>query len=159
MTTDTKPKTASRQAGQATLLGIAKGAAMIHPNMATLLAVVTSDAAIQPDALQAMLRRAAGRSFNAITVDGDQSTNDTLLVLANGLAGPVDAAAFEQALTEVCQSLAQQMVRDAEGAVRHVGIFAAVPYCIDLIGGPYIETDEAVIKAFRPKHAIRPRQA
>lgn len=50
-------------------------------------------------------------------------------------------------------------VRDAEGAVRHVGIFAAVPYCIDLIGGPYIETDEAVIKAFRPKHAIRPRQA
>jgi len=50
-------------------------------------------------------------------------------------------------------------VRDAEGAVRHVGIFAAVPYCIDLIGGPYIETDEAVVKAFRPKHAIRPRQA
>ena len=122
MTTDTKPKTASRQAGQATLLGIAKGAAMIHPNMATLLAVVTSDAAIQPDALQAMLRRAAGRSFNAITVDGDQSTNDTLLVLANGLSGPVDAAAFEQALTEVCQSLAQQMVRDAEGASKFVTV-------------------------------------
>ena len=122
MTTDTKPKTASRQAGQATLLGIAKGAAMIHPNMATLLAVVITDAAIQPDALQAMLRRAAGRSFNAITVDGDQSTNDTLLVLANGLAGPVDAAAFEQALTEVCQSLAQQMVRDAEGASKFVTV-------------------------------------
>ena len=122
MTTDTKPKTASRQAGQATLLGIAKGAAMIHPNMATLLAVVITDAAIQPDALQAILRRAAGRSFNAITVDGDQSTNDTLLVLANGLAGPVDAAAFEQALTEVCQSLAQQMVRDAEGASKFVTV-------------------------------------
>ena len=122
MTTDTKPKTASRQAGQATLLGIAKGAAMIHPNMATLLAVVITDAAIQPDALQAILRRAAGRSFNAITVDGDQSTNDTLLVLANGLSGPVDAAAFEQALTEVCQSLAQQMVRDAEGASKFVTV-------------------------------------
>ncbi len=122
MTTDTKLKTASRQAGQATLLGIAKGAAMIHPNMATLLAVVVTDAAVEPDVLQAMLRRAADRSFNAITVDGDQSTNDTLLVLANGLAGAVDAAAFEQALTEVCQSLAQQMVRDAEGASKFVTV-------------------------------------
>lgn len=122
MTTDTKPKTASRQIGAATLLGIAKGAAMIHPNMATLLAVVVTDAAVEPDALQAMLRRAADRSFNAITVDGDQSTNDTLLVLANGLAGAVDPAAFEQALTEVCQSLAQQMVRDAEGASKFVTV-------------------------------------
>ena len=122
MTTDTKPKTASRQVGAATLLGIAKGAAMIHPNMATLLAVVVTDAVVEPDALQAMLRRAADRSFNAITVDGDQSTNDTLLVLANGLAGAVDPAAFEQALTEVCQSLAQQMVRDAEGASKFVTV-------------------------------------
>lgn len=122
MTTDTKPKMASRQAGPATLLGIAKGAAMIHPNMATLLAVVVTDAAVEPDALQALLRRAADRSFNAITVDGDQSTNDTLLVLANGLAGAVDPAVFEQALTEVCQSLAQQMVRDAEGASKFVTV-------------------------------------
>lgn len=122
MTTDTKPKTASRPAGQATLLGIAKGAAMIHPNMATLLAVVVTDAVVEPDVLQAMLRRATDRSFNVITVDGDQSTNDTLLVLANGLAGPVDPATFEQALTEVCQSLAQQMVRDAEGASKFVTV-------------------------------------
>ena len=122
MTTDTKPKIASRQVGQATVLGIAKGAAMIHPNMATLLAVVVTDAAVEPDVLQAMLRRAADRSFNAITVDGDQSTNDTLLVLANGLAGAVDLAAFEQALTEVCRSLAQQMVRDAEGASKFVTV-------------------------------------
>ena len=122
MTTDTQPKTASRQAGQATLLGIAKGAAMIHPNMATLLAVVVTDAAVVPNDLQAMLRRAANRSFNAITVDGDQSTNDTLLVLANGLTGEVDLAAFEQALTEVCQDLAQQMVRDAEGASKFVTV-------------------------------------
>ncbi|MCB0256082.1 MAG: bifunctional glutamate N-acetyltransferase/amino-acid acetyltransferase ArgJ [Anaerolineae bacterium] len=122
MTTDTKPKTASRQAGPATLLGIAKGAAMIHPNMATLLAVVVTDAAVEPNDLQAMLRSAADRSFNAITVDGDQSTNDTLLVLANGLTGEVDLAAFEQALTEVCQDLAQQMVRDAEGASKFVTV-------------------------------------
>lgn len=122
MTTDTRPKTASRRVGQATVLGIAKGAAMIHPNMATLLAVVVTDAAVEPDVLQAMLRRVADRSFNAITVDGDQSTNDTLLVLANGLAGVVDPVAFEQALTEVCQSLAQQMVRDAEGASKFVTV-------------------------------------
>ncbi|MCB0202431.1 MAG: bifunctional ornithine acetyltransferase/N-acetylglutamate synthase, partial [Anaerolineae bacterium] len=112
----------SRQAGPATLLGIAKGAAMIHPNMATLLAVVVTDAAVEPNDLQAMLRSAADRSFNAITVDGDQSTNDTLLVLANGLTGEVDLAAFEQALTEVCQDLAQQMVRDAEGASKFVTV-------------------------------------
>ena len=99
MTTDTKPKLAMQRVGRASLLGMAKGAAMIHPNMATMLAVVVTDAAVEPAALHAMLRRAADRSFNAISVDGDTSTNDTVLVLANGLAGPVDAAAFEAALT------------------------------------------------------------
>ncbi len=91
MTTDTKPKLAVRRVGEASLLGLAKGAAMIHPNMATMLAVVVTDAAVEPAALHAMLRRAVDRSFNAISVDGDTSTNDTVLVLANGLAGPVDA--------------------------------------------------------------------
>lgn len=122
MTTDTKPKLAARRVGGASLLGIAKGAAMIHPNMATMLAVVVSDAAVEPAALQAMLRRAVDRSFNAISVDGDTSTNDTVLVLANGLAGPVDPAAFERALTEVCTDLAQQIVRDAEGASKFVTV-------------------------------------
>lgn len=130
MTTDTKPKLAARRVGSASsllgsgasLLGVAKGAAMIHPNMATMLAAVVTDAAVEPSALQSMLRRAADRSFNAITVDGDTSTNDTVLVLANGLAGPVDAAAFEAALTEVCTDLAQQIVRDAEGASKFVTV-------------------------------------
>lgn len=122
MTTDTKPKRAAQRAGQASLLGIAKGAAMIHPNMATMLAVVVTDAAVEPDALQIVLRRAVDRSFNAISVDGDTSTNDTALVLANGLAGPVDLAAFEAALTEVCTDLAQQIVRDAEGASKFITV-------------------------------------
>ncbi|MEA3337443.1 MAG: bifunctional glutamate N-acetyltransferase/amino-acid acetyltransferase ArgJ [Chloroflexota bacterium] len=122
MTTDTKTKTARRSLSTATLVGIAKGAAMLHPNMATMLACVVSDAAIESTALQSILDRAVDRSFNAITVDGDQSTNDTLLVLANGLAGPVDKMAFEAVLTEVCQDLAQQMVRDAEGASKFVAV-------------------------------------
>ena len=122
MTTDTKPKLAARRAGPAKLLGLAKGAAMIHPNMATMLAFIVTDAAVEPAALHAMLRRAADRSFNAISVDGDTSTNDTVLVLANGLAGPVDPATFETALTEVCIDLAQQIVRDAEGATKFVTV-------------------------------------
>ncbi len=122
MTTDTKPKLAARQVGPASLLGMAKGAAMIHPNMATMLAVVVTDAAIEPGALQTTLRRAAERSFNAISVDGDTSTNDTVLVLANGLAGPVDPAAFEAALADVCTDLAQQIVRDAEGASKFITV-------------------------------------
>jgi glutamate N-acetyltransferase/amino-acid N-acetyltransferase len=122
MTTDTKPKLAARQIGPANLLGMAKGAAMIHPNMATMLAVVVTDAAVQPAALHAALRRAVDRSFNAISVDGDTSTNDTVLVLANGLAGPVDPAAFEATLAEVCADLAQQIVRDAEGATKFITV-------------------------------------
>jgi glutamate N-acetyltransferase / amino-acid N-acetyltransferase len=101
---------------------MAKGAAMIHPNMATMLAVVVTDAAVEPAALHAMLRRAVNRSFNAISVDGDTSTNDTVLVLANGLAGPIDLAALEAALTEVCTDLAQQIVRDAEGATKFITV-------------------------------------
>jgi len=122
MTTDTRPKLAARRVDGASLLGMAKGAAMIHPNMATMLAVVVTDAAVEPAPLHAMLRRAADRSFNAISVDGDTSTNDTVLALANGLAGPVDPAAFEAALTELCTDLAQQIVRDAEGASKFVTV-------------------------------------
>jgi glutamate N-acetyltransferase / amino-acid N-acetyltransferase len=120
MTTDTQPKLAMQRVGNATILGLAKGAAMIHPNMATMLAAVVTDAAVEPAVLREALRRAVDRSFNAITVDGDTSTNDTVLVLANGLAGPVDAGAFEAALTGVCQDLAQQIVRDAEGGTKFV---------------------------------------
>jgi glutamate N-acetyltransferase / amino-acid N-acetyltransferase len=127
MTTDTRPKTAFRRAGGCTLFGMAKGAGMIHPDMATMLSVVVTDAvvtdaAVAPDALGAMLRTAVDASFNCISVDGDTSTNDTVLVLANGAAGAVDPGAFAAALTELCADLAQQIVRDGEGATKFITI-------------------------------------
>lgn len=132
MTTDTRPKTAHAalvlSGGETVhLWGMAKGAGMIHPNMATLLAVVLTDIAITPALLDQALHHAVTRSFNAITVDGDTSTNDTLAVLANGAAGnetleDPDFAAFQAALATVCASLAQQIVRDGEGATKFVTI-------------------------------------
>ena len=127
MTTDTQPKIAFAQ-GQVgdetfTVAGISKGSGMIHPNMATLLSVVMTDAAIDADTLRRALHVAADHSFNRISVDGDTSTNDTLLVLANGASAVrIESAeslrVFQQALTDVCQSLAKQMARDGEGATK-----------------------------------------
>ncbi len=130
MTTDTVPKTASATFSvdgvEHRVGGMAKGAGMIHPDMATLLAVVTTDAAVAAPDLQALLGEVASSSFNSITVDGDTSTNDTLLVLANGAAGgpalqPGEAGygALRQAVLGVCESLAEQIVADAEGATKH----------------------------------------
>ncbi len=103
--------------------GIAKGSGMIHPNMATMLAFVTCDAAVAPTLWQQMLSRAADRSFNAITVDGDTSTNDSLIALANGQSRTpaitemgAEAEKLEAMLTEVCQHLAKAIARDGEGA-------------------------------------------
>jgi glutamate N-acetyltransferase / amino-acid N-acetyltransferase len=132
-TTDTRPKTATssfKMGGKRIhLVGCAKGAGMIHPNMATTLAFVASDANISPSLLQRTLREVTGRTFNAISIDGDTSTNDTLLVLANGAAGtpaikPKTAAqrGFRKALEEVCHSLALQIVADGEGAQRVIEI-------------------------------------
>jgi len=132
-TTDTRPKTAAatvRMGGKRIhLVGCAKGAGMIHPNMATTLAFVATDAAIAPSLLQKTLHDVTSRTFNAISVDGDTSTNDTLLVLANGTAGaPVIKKGskahreFTQALEEVCRSLALQIVADGEGAQRVIEI-------------------------------------
>jgi glutamate N-acetyltransferase/amino-acid N-acetyltransferase len=132
-TTDTRPKTAAasfKMAGKRIhLVGCAKGAGMIHPNMATTLAFVVTDAAIAPALLQKTLNEVTRRTFNSISVDGDTSTNDTLLVLANGEAGaPIITAgskahrAFILALEEVCQSLALQIVADGEGAQRVIEI-------------------------------------
>jgi glutamate N-acetyltransferase/amino-acid N-acetyltransferase len=126
MTTDTKPKVAQREValsgGTVRIGGIAKGAGMIHPNMATLLTFVTTDAHIDGAALRPMLRAAADDSFNAISVDGDTSTNDTLLVLANGASGvrvdTVDGSVFLDALTAVCLDLARAIVADGEGATK-----------------------------------------
>ncbi len=129
MTTDTKPKEASVEltVGGTTCVigGVAKGAGMIAPNMATMLAFFTTDAAIEASLLQRALVSAVGESLNRITVDGDTSTNDCAVVLASGASGaPVIAAAgpdydaFRLALTEVARRLAQMLVRDGEGVTR-----------------------------------------
>jgi glutamate N-acetyltransferase/amino-acid N-acetyltransferase len=126
MTTDTRPKVAQREVtlsgGAVRIGGIAKGAGMIHPNMATLLTFITTDAVIDGAALRPMLRAAADDSFNAISVDGDTSTNDTLIVLANGASGvhvgTLDGPAFLDALAAVCLDLARAVVADGEGATK-----------------------------------------
>ena len=132
-TTDTRPKTANasfKMAGKRVhLVGCAKGAGMIHPNMATMLAFVATDAAIAPSLLQKTLHDVTDRTFNAISIDGDTSTNDTVLVLANGAAdaptiksGSSAHRAFLVALEDVCRSLALQIVADGEGAQRVIEI-------------------------------------
>ncbi|MFN0119415.1 MAG: bifunctional glutamate N-acetyltransferase/amino-acid acetyltransferase ArgJ [Blastocatellia bacterium] len=134
MTTDTRPKRALKMATiggrRITIGGVAKGAGMIHPNMATLLSFVTTDAAIGKPALQKALNLAVEDSFNRVSVDGDTSTNDTLAVLANGAAGnaPIGAAKgadfekFVRALTDVCRALAIAVARDGEGARKLITI-------------------------------------
>jgi glutamate N-acetyltransferase/amino-acid N-acetyltransferase len=102
---------------------MAKGAAMLAPNMATMLAVLTTDAAVEPAALTEILRAGVADSFNAMTVDGCTSTNDTVILLASGAAGPpADPDAFAAAVAEVCLDLASQMVGDAEGHTKVVHV-------------------------------------
>jgi glutamate N-acetyltransferase/amino-acid N-acetyltransferase len=131
MTTDTRPKIATRQVATdgitITISGFCKGAGMIHPNMATMLAIVTTDALIATDMLDRALRAAVARSFNCVSVDGDMSTNDTVLLLASGASGvEITATAmyetFVVALTEVCVDLAKQVAADGEGATRLIEI-------------------------------------
>jgi len=131
MTTDTHPKMASatlKLGGvEVTITGCAKGAGMIEPKMATMLAFVMTDAALRPPALKRTLTRALPESFNAITIDGDMSTNDTLLLMASGAAGNRtlagrDLATFEEAVAEVSSALAHELVRDGEGATKLVTV-------------------------------------
>jgi glutamate N-acetyltransferase / amino-acid N-acetyltransferase len=133
ITTDSRPKSAAakfRVGGkEIRILGCTKGAGMIHPNMATMLAFITTDAAVSPLLLTRALRSVAGRTFNAITVDGDTSTNDTVTLLANGQSGAqkitgegADYKNFCTALESVCKSLALQIVADGEGAQRVIEI-------------------------------------
>ncbi|WP_374660581.1 bifunctional glutamate N-acetyltransferase/amino-acid acetyltransferase ArgJ [Inhella sp.] len=134
MTTDTQPKAASRRVliqGQAvTLTGIAKGAGMIRPNMATMLGFIATDACISADLLQRFTREAADASFNRITIDGDTSTNDCFITVATQAAGhaplleasSADAQAFVAALRELAVELAQAIVRDGEGATKFISI-------------------------------------
>lgn len=133
LTTDLRPKTIAVQGkigGRVvTIGGMAKGSGMIHPNMATMLAYLTTDAAIVPSLLQTALKSAVDQSFNCITVDGDTSTNDTVLCLANGLAKnrlisrtAGDYVEFERLLTSAAQSLALMICRDGEGVTKVVKV-------------------------------------
>jgi len=131
MTTDTFAKLSTEQAtianGEIRVSGSAKGAAMIAPNMATMLAVIMTDAALTPEQCDAILRFATERTFNCISVDGHMSTSDTVLLLANGAASePVtdkaDEEAIQRAVTNVCEKLATDIIRDAEGAGHFVTV-------------------------------------
>lgn len=134
MTTDTRAKGSSRRlligGRSVTITGIAKGAGMIRPDMATMLAFVATDAAIAPDLLQACVAQGVEQSFNRITIDGDTSTNDACVLLATGRAGNAaignadtpDRRAMTRAVTEVFMDLAQAIVRDAEGATKFITI-------------------------------------
>ena len=133
MTTDTFRKEAAVSLAlggrRVTVGGMAKGSGMIHPNMATMLCFLTTDAAITPACLRQALKSAADRTFNMITVDGDTSTNDMAVVLANGLAGNEEICApgedyrlFVEALTAVCQKLAVDIARDGEGATKLIEV-------------------------------------
>ena len=118
MTTDTRPKQVTVAGPGFTVGGMAKGAAMLAPDMATMLAVLTTDAAVEVDALGPLLRRAVAGSFNALSVDGCTSTNDTVVVLASGAAGAADPETLGGMLADACADLAGQMAGDAEGATR-----------------------------------------
>jgi len=130
MTTDTKPKTSSATgviAGHSvTVAGMAKGAGMIHPGMATMLSIITTDAQVAPELLHTALKSVADMSFNRISVDGDMSTNDTVLLLASGVAGVTitdsELADFVALLRVVCVDLAKKIARDGEGATKLIEI-------------------------------------
>lgn len=133
MTTDTKPKQACVVATiggkRVTIGGMSKGSGMIEPNMATMLGFITTDAAISATMLKRALTLALARSFNRLVVDGDESTNDSVFLLASGLAGnreivrtDADFRAFVEALCTVCVSLARQMAKDGEGATKFVTV-------------------------------------
>jgi len=133
MTTDTVPKQAVRsitiEGRTVSIGGVAKGAGMIAPRLATMLCFITTDAAIAPDDLCPLLLRAADVSFNRVTIDGDTSTSDMLLLLANGASGigplvpgTAECTAFGEAVAEVCRELAQMIARDGEGATKFVTV-------------------------------------
>ncbi len=133
MTTDTVPKTAHIEIeieGRTVRVGgMCKGSGMIHPNMATMLAYITTDAAVEPGLMAKLARPVADRSFNQVTIDGDSSTNDTFLLLANGAAGNAlvrhgtpEAEALEAAIVDVARELARAIARDGEGATKMIAV-------------------------------------
>jgi glutamate N-acetyltransferase / amino-acid N-acetyltransferase len=147
MTTDTVMKTAQQQVrlkkGVVHIAGMTKGAGMIQPNMATTLGFVMTDAAIPPATLGSMLTEAVARSYNRISVDGDTSTNDTMLLLANGASGiqptEKERAKIQEALSQVMENLARQIVRDGEGARKLI--------TIEISGAPGDEAAERIARS------------
>jgi len=118
LTTDHKPKQVMIKGSTFTLGGMAKGCGMIAPNMATMLAFLTTDAAVPVELLQRLLRQASNSTFNTLNVDGATSTNDTAMLLASGKRGPADPDEFANAVLAACEDLTMQMARDAEGMTR-----------------------------------------
>lgn len=153
MTTDTVPKGCSRRltlsCGEVFITGIAKGSGMIRPDMATMLSYIATDAKVEQSVLQQILDGAVRSSFNRITVDGDTSTNDACMLVASGVSGvavaggSADCAALSQAVTEVCEFLAQAIVRDGEGATKLI--------TIDVVNGRDVQECEQV--AFTIAHS------
>jgi glutamate N-acetyltransferase / amino-acid N-acetyltransferase len=148
MTTDTHPKALSLSVGGVTLSMVAKGSGMIEPNMATMLAYIFTDARLAADELDTMLRSAADVSFNMLSVDTDTSTSDTCAIMANGLAGAVDAGAFMDALQAACIRMTEVMARDGEGATKLLRATVRGAHTVDearrvaksLINSPLIKT-------------------
>ena len=122
MTTDKYPKYFSCRVGPAVIAGIAKGAGMIEPNMATLLVYLMTDAELPRAAVRPMLRRVVDRTFNCTSIDTDTSTSDTVVLMANGLAGKVKLGQFEKGLLEVCEYLTKEIARSGEGATKLITV-------------------------------------
>ncbi|WKK23235.1 bifunctional glutamate N-acetyltransferase/amino-acid acetyltransferase ArgJ [Streptomyces olivoreticuli] len=125
MTTDTRPKAACARVGRAVITGIAKGVGMLEPDMATLLTFFATDARLDPEEQDRIFRRVMDRTFNAVSIDTDTSTSDTAALFANGLAGPVDPAEFEEALHEVALKLVKDIASDGEGAGKLIEVRVA----------------------------------
>ena len=122
MTTDKYPKYFSCQVGPAILAGIAKGAGMIEPNMATMLVYLMTDAELPAASLRPMLKRVVDRTFNSMSIDTDTSTSDTVVLMANGLAGPVNQREFEAGLLNVSEVLTREIARSGEGATKLITV-------------------------------------
>jgi glutamate N-acetyltransferase / amino-acid N-acetyltransferase len=158
MTTDTVPKTVCTErefsSGPVRMLGVAKGSGMIAPNMATMLAVIMTDVAVEPPFLQESLKSACAGSFNRITVDGDTSTNDTVVVMAGGKEGSPklsdrgpDGPEFASMLEDICRDLARRLVRDGEGTTKVVEIRA--------IGAPDKESAKIVARTIAESPLVK----
>jgi glutamate N-acetyltransferase/amino-acid N-acetyltransferase len=125
MTTDTRAKLIRGKVGDAVLIGMAKGAGMIEPNMATMLSFWVTDADIPSEVLQSMLKRGVDKSFNLLSIDTDTSTSDTVAILANGQAGPVDFDLFEEVFVGAAIELSKQIAEDGEGATKLIEVIVS----------------------------------